>query len=309
MTEDVVIIQGNVIVKEISKPIFEWSGKADDDRELVFNRAYEIAPPYLGEGISNMVFRVHNREFKDLSFLNGETLQEYPHHNEIRKHADGTKFMFSYNNIPTFDSGDREWDSAVHITVYADESGINLIHCRHGYKVPRIKVYIGLQKSIPAFTEWLEKLENADQDMEKSIEEAALAWSQHVHTVVRLAFTGAIYKKDDHYCIAMKDQTLELVECPTLVDVYLYIHRQDEEFKKKTRDLYNDEWSMSFVVDLVQHAEKHLDRMEAVLEQMKQEMFVFTNRPSVGKDNFEICPRRTAILALTIAENDLKKVR
>lgn len=33
-----------------------------------------------------------------------------------------------------------------------------MIYCRHGYAVPRIKVYIGLMKSIPAFTEWLERL-------------------------------------------------------------------------------------------------------------------------------------------------------
>lgn len=33
-----------------------------------------------------------------------------------------------------------------------------MIYCRHGYAVPRIKVYIGLMKSIPAFTEWPERL-------------------------------------------------------------------------------------------------------------------------------------------------------
>lgn len=114
---EIVIISGNVKVKEIENPVFEWAGRVNDDRKLVFKSAYEIAPPHLAEGISNLTFRVHDREFKDLSFLVGETLQEYPDHYEIRKHQDGTKFVFSYSSIPTFDSGDREWDSICHIAV------------------------------------------------------------------------------------------------------------------------------------------------------------------------------------------------
>ena len=156
--KEVVVLSGKAEVKVISKPVYKWEGKTGEDRELVFRSAYVIAPPGLGEGVSSVAFRVHTREFCDLSFLKGETVQKYPGNKEIRRYADGTPFMFSYERIPTFDSGDREWDSACHLAVYADADGINMIHCRHGYKVPRIEVYIGLVKSIPAFTEWLERL-------------------------------------------------------------------------------------------------------------------------------------------------------
>ena len=108
------------------------AGKINDERDLVFKKAYEIASTHLREGISNLAFRVYNREFKDLSFLEGEILQEYPDRHEIRKHADGTKFMFLYSGVPTFDFEDRVWDSMVHIAVYADAYGINMIHCSHG---------------------------------------------------------------------------------------------------------------------------------------------------------------------------------
>lgn len=47
--------------------------------------------------------------------------QEYLENKEIRKYVDGTPFMFSYESIPTFDSGNRERDSACHLVVYADE--------------------------------------------------------------------------------------------------------------------------------------------------------------------------------------------
>lgn len=165
MTEKkgILILSGNAVVNALSKPVYLWAGKFDEDRELIFSKAYEIEPNHYGEGISNVTFRVHSRKFKDLSFLNGKTLQEYPDHNEIRRHADGTKFYFSYESIPTFDSGDREWDSMSHLAVYADDEGINMIHCRHGYAIPKIKVYIGLKKSIPAFNLWLERLGCADR--------------------------------------------------------------------------------------------------------------------------------------------------
>ena len=156
-SKDVVIVNGKGIVSVIRKPVYRWSGRISEDRELVFKRAYEIAPPRVGEGISDLVFQVHDREFEDLSFLKGETLQEFSDGYEIRRHADGTKFLFSYSSVPTFDSGDREWDSISHIVVYADDAGINMIHCRHGYAIPRIKVYVGLMKTVPAFTTWLEK--------------------------------------------------------------------------------------------------------------------------------------------------------
>lgn len=155
---DIIILRGNADAKPIDHPVFKWSGKVGEDLDLVFRCAYEIAPPHFGEEISNLSFRVHNREFQDLSFLNGVTLQKCSDRYEIRKHADGTKFVFSYSNIPTFDLSDRVWDSMSHLAAYADEAGINIVFCKHGYKIPCIMVYVGLVKSIPAFTELLKKL-------------------------------------------------------------------------------------------------------------------------------------------------------
>lgn len=156
--KDIRVLSGYGLVKTLSRPVCLWPGKRDEDRELVFKRAYEIKPKYPKEEISDLTFRVHSREFRDLSFLDGETLQKYPDENEIRRHADGTKFCFSYESIPTFDFGDRKWDSARHIVVYADDDGIHMIRCHHGYAIPGIEVYIGLQKSVPAFDVWLERL-------------------------------------------------------------------------------------------------------------------------------------------------------
>ena len=49
--------------------------------------------------------------------MKGKTLLEHLDYNEIRIHADRTKFFFPYESLPTFDPGDRDWDSMCHIAV------------------------------------------------------------------------------------------------------------------------------------------------------------------------------------------------
>lgn len=156
--QDIVILSGEATVTSLSKPSYQWAGRINEDRELIFKHAYKIERRSWDRGIENCFYRVHNREFKDLSCMSGDTLQKFPDDYEIREHADGTKFMFSYGSIPTFDSADREWDSMCHTAVYCDDYGINMIRCRHGYKIPHIEIYLGLIKSIPGFSAWLKLL-------------------------------------------------------------------------------------------------------------------------------------------------------
>ena len=156
--KDIEIFSGKVILKELSDPVYRWPDGDSDDCNLVFKKAYIIEHTDWDAGIVECSYRVHDRKFLDLSCMRGDTLHDFPDGYEIRKHEDGTRFLFSYVGIPTFDFEDREWDSVSHIAVYCDEGGINLIHCRHGYKISRISVYIGLIKSVPSFTEWLKIL-------------------------------------------------------------------------------------------------------------------------------------------------------
>ena len=48
----------------------------------------------------------------------------------------------------------------VHTAVYFDVNGVNLLHCRHGYKVPEIEICLGLEKSVPELNRWLGKLKS-----------------------------------------------------------------------------------------------------------------------------------------------------
>ena len=159
--QTVMVLQGDVELETLSNTTYPWYDPDSREREIQFREGYSIERIHWDEGIQDCVYQINGRIFTDLSFAKGETLAEYPDHYEIRRHADGTKFLFFYSSIPTFDEGDWLWDHISHLVVYYDGNEVILISCRHGAKIPRIKVYIGLEKSNSNFDRWLTLLKNA----------------------------------------------------------------------------------------------------------------------------------------------------
>ena len=104
--KDVIVLSGSVKLTEQQKTSYYWQGRYDEDRELVFEKAYEIEHINWSEGVRDCIYRVHDREFKDLSCMSGKTLKKFSDDTEIREHEDGTEFLFFFIDIPTFDSGD-----------------------------------------------------------------------------------------------------------------------------------------------------------------------------------------------------------
>lgn len=119
--------------------------------ELPFAQRFEIAGKG-SHGVNECSYSVRGRNFVDLSFRDGEKISEV-NGAEIRRHVDGTKFIYQYEDVPVFDSGDSEWDRIDEWIFYRDD-GINLIRCRHGWAIPKINIYLGL-KNIPAELEKL----------------------------------------------------------------------------------------------------------------------------------------------------------
>ena len=157
---NVQVIMGNERATLLDNSSFRFAGLVSEDRELCFREAYEIERVDWGKGIQGCVYRVGSREFEDLSCMKGETIRklEIPDY-ELRLHADGTRFLFQYEDIPTFDSSDREWDSTFNMCVYRDGETVVVIRCSHGYKIPRIRIFIGLEKSVEKFTRALRELD------------------------------------------------------------------------------------------------------------------------------------------------------
>ena len=71
----------------------------------------------------------------------------------------GTKFLFEGSSSPTFDLEDRLWSGVSKTVAYRDGGGVHLIHCMHGYQIPRIFIFLELEKSIPSFDEWMKQLD------------------------------------------------------------------------------------------------------------------------------------------------------
>lgn len=157
-------IQVNLEPLEDSTFLFQNSSIVGDwEEELEFESAFQIEHDDWSEGIEDLIFKVRGRQFKDLSFAMGEDIevferQEGKFSNKIREYEDGKRFFHHYHSIPTFDSSDCDWDGNYVVDMFRDDVGINLIHCRFGYSVPEISIYLTL-KNIPArFKNWLEFL-------------------------------------------------------------------------------------------------------------------------------------------------------
>ena len=147
--KDVEIISGNNVFLQSSKnKDYKWPLSSSKNVNLLFGSAYTIKGGW--DGIS-CIYTVRGREFEDLSFASGTTLREIYNYDDslghkLREYEDGKKFLFTYEDIPTFDFGDREWDSIKNIVIYFDDEheSFTLIHCSHGYKIPQIEIYLDL---------------------------------------------------------------------------------------------------------------------------------------------------------------------
>ena len=160
----IVLVKGNdLTLEKLDDNTYSWpESKYSEQDNLEFESAYEIDRNSWFEEIYDCVYKVNDRQFTDLECMKGNSIETFEKKNgnvfEIRKYNDGKRFLFHYHEIPTFDSGDREWDSICHVVVFRDNKGINLIHCQHGYKIPRILIYLNLKKSNPKLDKWFEQL-------------------------------------------------------------------------------------------------------------------------------------------------------
>ena len=160
---EVIIREGNVRLIKTVKVTYVWdscliTGKHDPTFKLLFRDAYEITHKHSDEDIDDCVYQINGREFKGISFKEGEILQKLDEEHEIRQYPDGTKFLLYREDIPTFDSYDRMLDSRKYVAVYRDNNEINLIDCHCGYIIGHINIYLGLKEVPPEFSNLLKLL-------------------------------------------------------------------------------------------------------------------------------------------------------
>lgn len=159
MNDAVKILSGDVKLSRLEDISCRWVEPSGKNFTLEFEQAFEIERKDRDKGLQNCIYRVGGRKFLDIDFLDGATLKtffdEYGDGLKLKTFSDGKKFLYRYEEVPTFDSDDRVWDSIDEFGVFYDGAGVNLINCRHGYRIPRIKIYLRLRKADRDFLRWL----------------------------------------------------------------------------------------------------------------------------------------------------------
>lgn len=140
-------------------------------------------------------------------------------------------------------------------------------------------------------------------------EEGKKRWNEMVCMIVRLAFCGKVWRRNDHYAVQLGVATLNLSGAKMLTDVCLQYYRMADSVKKDIAAEYARTWNSEHVLKLAQDPAPYLPQMEQVYAQIRSEPAQMRARPVVPKELFWICPRRTAQLAMEIAEKDMKNAR
>lgn len=111
-----------------------------DDQEtaltLGFQNRYKKRNPW--DGMDEYTYSFNGRTYKDIQTFTTATIEKLSENVSIARDTYGTMVLRRYTEIPTFDSGDREWDSAEIEYLMFDGKDIHLIVMRGGYRIAHL---------------------------------------------------------------------------------------------------------------------------------------------------------------------------
>lgn len=147
---------------KFGKPVSYTMNVAPDGRKqqitLKFQSTY--TKTNFGTGMDGYTYSFNGRTYRDVASLRVAPLEEIFENVDLTADAYGEKVLRTYKQIPTFDSGDREWDSAELEYLFFDGKHIHLVVMRGGYRI--------------AYLIFFEKLLTADARMKPIFEK--LGW-------------------------------------------------------------------------------------------------------------------------------------
>ena len=92
-------------------------------------------------GMDGYTYSFHGRTYRDVASLRVAPLEEIFKNVYLTADAYGEKVLRTYKQIPTFDSGDREWDSMELEYLFYDGKHIHLVVMRGGYRIAKLIFY------------------------------------------------------------------------------------------------------------------------------------------------------------------------
>lgn len=128
------------MAKELENPLPYTLQLPVDDREtgltLGFRKRYKKRNPW--DGMDGYTYSFNGRNYTDIRAFTTETIEKLSDDVSIARDTFGNMVLRRYREIPTFDSGDREWDSAEIEYLMFDGKDIHLIVMRGGYRIAHL---------------------------------------------------------------------------------------------------------------------------------------------------------------------------
>lgn len=92
-------------------------------------------------GMDGYTYSYNGRTYRDTESLRVGPMTEIFPDVFLTADAYGEKVLRTYEQIPTFDSGDREWDSMELEYLFFDGKHIHLVVMRGGYRIAKLTFY------------------------------------------------------------------------------------------------------------------------------------------------------------------------
>ena len=93
------------------------------------------------KGLDGYTYSYNGRTYRDTESLRVAPMEEIFKNVFLTADAYGEKVLRTYTQIPTFDSGDREWDSMELEYLFFDGKHIHLVVMRGGYRIAKLTFY------------------------------------------------------------------------------------------------------------------------------------------------------------------------
>ena len=106
---------------------------------LEFQKEYEKSG--WNSSLDGYTYHFNGRTYRDVESLWKEPAEDISKNVQIVTDIYGEKVLKTYTQVPTFDSGDREWDSKRLEFLFFDGKNIHLVLLKGGYRIAGLTFY------------------------------------------------------------------------------------------------------------------------------------------------------------------------
>lgn len=128
------------MARELDEPKPYFMNQSPDGSSRRFYLAFETRCKNKHAG-NGYIYSLNGKTYRDVASLWNEPGEELSKNVQIGTDVYGHHVLRTYTQIPTFDSGDREWDSEELEFLMFDGKDMNLIVMRGGYRIASLTFY------------------------------------------------------------------------------------------------------------------------------------------------------------------------